>query len=133
MLPSASNALLKTLEEPPEDTFIILTSDAPNKLLPTILSRLHPVGMKSDPIAPVDLAPFFALAEKGEWDLFFEKLAELDENEPNEVFQGYLEWVASNRSIKTFNKASYLVEEAQKALQHNLKPRTIYLHLFLTL
>ncbi len=35
----AQNALLKTLEEPPRDTVLILVSSAPDKLLPTIRSR----------------------------------------------------------------------------------------------
>lgn len=41
MLPSSSNALLKTLEEPPSDTHFILLSSNPDHLLPTILSRCH--------------------------------------------------------------------------------------------
>lgn len=41
MLPAASNALLKTLEEPPKNTLIILVSSAPQSILPTILSRSH--------------------------------------------------------------------------------------------
>jgi len=36
---AASNALLKTLEEPSEDTIIILITDQPSLLLPTIRSR----------------------------------------------------------------------------------------------
>jgi len=39
MNPSAQNALLKTLEEPPRDTILVLVSSAPDKLLPTIRSR----------------------------------------------------------------------------------------------
>jgi len=39
----AANALLKVLEEPPEDTFIILTAREARALLPTIRSRLVPV------------------------------------------------------------------------------------------
>lgn len=39
MLPSSANALLKTFEEPPRDTVIILLSHSPENLLPTILSR----------------------------------------------------------------------------------------------
>lgn len=35
----AANALLKVLEEPPANTFFILTSSSPSDLLPTILSR----------------------------------------------------------------------------------------------
>lgn len=36
---AAQNALLKTLEEPPRDTVLVLVSSAPDKLLPTIRSR----------------------------------------------------------------------------------------------
>lgn len=36
---AASNALLLTLEEPPNDCFIILVTHSPQRLLPTILSR----------------------------------------------------------------------------------------------
>lgn len=35
----AQNALLKTLEEPPANTYIFLTAETANTLLPTILSR----------------------------------------------------------------------------------------------
>lgn len=42
MNPPASNALLKMLEEPPEQTLLILTARQPADLLPTIVSRcLH--------------------------------------------------------------------------------------------
>lgn len=37
--PSAANALLKTLEEPPPDTVFLLVSHRPRQLLPTVLSR----------------------------------------------------------------------------------------------
>lgn len=38
-----ANAFLKTLEEPPADTVIILTTSKPNSLLPTILSRCQQI------------------------------------------------------------------------------------------
>jgi DNA polymerase-3 subunit delta' len=38
--PEAANALLKLLEEPPADTIVILTTQDPNRLLPTIRSRM---------------------------------------------------------------------------------------------
>ncbi|ACN15773.1 HolB [Desulforapulum autotrophicum HRM2] len=43
MNPEASNALLKILEEPPERTFFILTTERTDGLLPTILSRCRQV------------------------------------------------------------------------------------------
>ncbi len=47
---NASNALLKTLEEPPAHAILLLTADSPEALLPTIVSRcevlrLRPVGI----------------------------------------------------------------------------------------
>ena len=42
----AQNALLKTLEEPPADTVIILTVADGNKLLPTILSRAQNIKVQ---------------------------------------------------------------------------------------
>ncbi|QFT77918.1 DNA polymerase III subunit delta' [Erythrobacter sp. THAF29] len=39
MEPSASNALLKSLEEPPQGTFFLLITHRPARLLPTIRSR----------------------------------------------------------------------------------------------
>lgn len=35
----AANALLKTLEEPPEDTYFLLVCETPARLLPTLRSR----------------------------------------------------------------------------------------------
>ncbi|HEX6588658.1 MAG TPA: hypothetical protein VF039_06520 [Longimicrobiales bacterium] len=50
----AANALLKLLEEPPDDTTLILTATDPTELLPTIRSRLLPVRV--DPLPEGDVA-----------------------------------------------------------------------------
>jgi DNA polymerase-3 subunit delta' len=44
--PSAANALLKTLEEPPADTTFLLVSHRPGQLLPTIRSRCHNLALR---------------------------------------------------------------------------------------
>ncbi|WP_461829748.1 DNA polymerase III subunit [Aquifex sp.] len=46
MTNQAANALLKVLEEPPEDTTFILTTDKKSAILPTILSRTFTVEFK---------------------------------------------------------------------------------------
>jgi DNA polymerase-3 subunit delta' len=43
---AASNAMLKTLEEPPDETHLFLITSRPHKLLPTILSRCQWVKFK---------------------------------------------------------------------------------------
>jgi DNA polymerase-3 subunit delta' len=44
--PSAANALLKTLEEPPPQTIFLLVSHRPGQLLPTIKSRCHNLALR---------------------------------------------------------------------------------------
>ncbi len=44
--PSAANALLKTLEEPPAETLFLLISHGPGGLLPTIKSRCHTMALR---------------------------------------------------------------------------------------
>lgn len=47
MTQQAQNCLLKTLEEPPSDTCIILTTDHPESLLPTVVSRCRTIRTRS--------------------------------------------------------------------------------------
>lgn len=61
MLAPAANTLLKTLEEPPPNTYFLLSSDDRSVLLPTILSRCTQLPVF--PMAPEALRA--ALAERG--------------------------------------------------------------------
>ena len=54
----AANALLKMLEEPPTNTFVILTSSEPGALLPTIRSRV--VNIRVAPLTTRDMESFLA-------------------------------------------------------------------------
>lgn len=54
--PEAANAMLKVLEEPPADTFFLLTTAEPAALLPTIRSRL--VHLRAGRLKPADIARF---------------------------------------------------------------------------
>lgn len=51
MMPAAQNALLKTLEEPPEGTMFLLTADSPELLLTTIRSRCRLIRLHAWPDA----------------------------------------------------------------------------------
>jgi len=52
--PSAANALLKVLEEPPSDVVFVLVSGSPEDLLPTLVSRCRRVDFF--PLGPGDVA-----------------------------------------------------------------------------
>lgn len=54
MNPQAANALLKLLEEPPENTTLLLISHQPSRLLPTIRSRCR--ELRCHPLAPTEMA-----------------------------------------------------------------------------
>src|SRR5256884_1802287 len=60
---AAANALLKALEEPPADTGVVLTTAAPDGLLPTILSRVVRVRLAR---LPDSIVAAFAQRELGE-------------------------------------------------------------------
>ncbi len=65
--PSAANALLKVLEEPPSASALILVTAEPGGLLPTLRSRLFPVAFR--PVAPEELRQ--AVPEAAEVPQFF--------------------------------------------------------------
>ena len=84
---SAQNALLKALEEPPEDTYIILLSTARDRLLPTTISRCQSVAfgtldvqttariVAARGIEPSDAAFYAALSEgRPGWALHLAKM-----------------------------------------------------------
>src|SRR3989344_3921323 len=52
LTPEAQNALLKTLEEPPEEAILLLGAAATDNFLPTILSRCEIITLKSDTDTP---------------------------------------------------------------------------------
>src|SRR6202158_3625916 len=51
--PNAANALLKVLEEPPQQSLFLLVSHAPARVLPTILSRCRKLLLR--PLATADV------------------------------------------------------------------------------
>ena len=89
MQPAAANSLLKTLEEPPPATLIVLVSDRPARLLPTLRSRCRKLAL---PLPPREAAiawlrqqgvagPESALATAGGAPLLARDLAEPREEE----------------------------------------------------
>ncbi|MCD6569493.1 MAG: DNA polymerase III subunit delta', partial [Deltaproteobacteria bacterium] len=60
MNPASSNAILKTLEEPPGATIFILISHKPSLLLPTIISRCQAIRF-----TPIDAQTIHEMVQKG--------------------------------------------------------------------
>jgi DNA polymerase-3 subunit delta' len=84
--PSASNALLKTLEEPGPQVVLVLTADSPETLMPTIVSRCEVLRLAP---LPVDVA---IRGMEARWGLEPEKarlLAHLSAGRPGAALQIY--------------------------------------------
>lgn len=134
MLPSSSNALLKTLEEPPSDAVIILLSNEPQALLATIRSRCTPFRFEQGTKAASDWCePLLQLALSKDYSSLLQaldaKLEELVEIPLEEL----LEPLFAAAAKRPFKKVAKLIEQAQLAEQHNVKRRTLLLHFFLSL
>jgi DNA polymerase-3 subunit delta' len=84
MAPNMSNTLLKTLEEPPLHTVIILLANNPKLLLPTILSRCHPV--RFHPL-PIPLVSKWLVEQKGLNEEEAHLLASLSEGSPGKALE----------------------------------------------
>ncbi len=84
MAPDMSNTLLKTLEEPPLHTLIILLANSPKWILPTILSRCQ--SIRFSPL-PIHLVSDWLMKEKGlkEWEA--QLLASLSEGSPGKALE----------------------------------------------
>jgi DNA polymerase-3 subunit delta' len=66
MTPEAQNCLLKTLEEPPDDSVIVLITSDPRRLFPTILSRCQIVRFKRLTAAEMQKAMRSLVGDMGE-------------------------------------------------------------------
>jgi DNA polymerase-3 subunit delta' len=84
MAPNMSNTLLKTLEEPPLHTVMIILANHPRLLLPTILSRCQPI--RFNPL-PVPLVSRWLVNQKGLEEAEAHLLASLSEGSPGKALE----------------------------------------------
>lgn len=94
MLPTSSNALLKTFEEPSEQTVLILLSHHPERLLPTVLSRCHVIEFHTNSTQAQEkenetLSLLSTLLIHGYQKEIAEKLESLD---PHNLFELVMLW-----------------------------------------
>ncbi len=115
----AQNALLKTLEEPPDNTIIMLGTDNKEVLLPTILSRCQIIELEEE-------KKHISQEESSEISEFIEKLSSftiadcLEKAESlNKDKSQTLVWL-ENAQILTRNKLIIAVVQNSKQIQYYL-------------
>jgi DNA polymerase-3 subunit delta' len=112
----AANAFLKLLEEPPADTFIILTSSEPGALLPTIKSRV--VSLRVAPLTNSEIGQFLAhpyvapLMRKEHSGMSEAELLSLASGAPGRLF-GQDAWEAAATNARAILDAAASGDEAK--------------------
>ena len=121
----ASNSLLKTLEEPPADTILLLTTSERNRLLPTILSRCQLI--QCDPLTEEEIAQ--ALIERDAVDetqakiaaelangsyLFARELSAGNIAKEREEVVNFLRFAVSSQRLQAAQLIESLVNEREK-------------------
>ena len=84
MAPNMSNILLKTLEEPPLHTVIILLANSSRQVLPTILSRCQQISLNPLPLLPLSR---WLMEQRGLSEGEAHLLASLSEGSPGKALK----------------------------------------------
>ncbi|GIL16462.1 MAG: DNA polymerase III subunit delta' [Oligoflexia bacterium] len=125
--PQASNALLKILEEPPENSFFFLIAPSSQHVLPTLRSRSQIVHF-----APIDIESMKKKSRAPEWALrasqgSFEKLANLLEKGELESREEAIEFV----QMWLGHHDAYLLPEWKEMIKERTSALSLARHLAL--
>lgn len=129
--PDAQNALLKTLEEPPVESIILIGVNSESKLLPTVLSRCLVISHNSSPITHNNELNLLQLLNASIEDRF--DLIETTDNKDqflNDLTEAY------RQKVLTGERNSEFLEDllqAQIWKESNVNLRTILEYLMLKL
>ncbi|MFQ5943754.1 MAG: DNA polymerase III subunit delta' [Anaerolineales bacterium] len=109
---SASNAMLKTLEEPPDQVVLLLTATAQALLLPTVVSRCEVIRLRGVPTSTISQALQDQAVESGKAEM----LAVLSEGRPGRA----LRWQSDP---DRFERRSNALDQLNAALNSDLGGR----------
>ena len=120
---SASNKLLKTFEEPPDNTIIILIGERYEQLLPTVRSRAQLI--KVPPLSDTDIidqlkkegtedgiAKDIAMLSNGNWNLAQEIINDAEETQSN--FVNFRKWLRLCFQPKNYSELINFNQEISK-------------------
>lgn len=141
MPPVSSNALLKTLEEPPPRSYLILLSDQPDQLLPTIRSRcqsypfLPPVQQEiaEDPLVTQLLQAWWAADPRLDETALLKCCQDLDDMLGKDFSIDQIDLLLSKilvrgreLPLRYFEEAFLCVERAHQAILRHVRPRVVF-------
>lgn len=141
----AQNALLKLLEEPPQDTVMILSADNSNTFLPTILSRCVSINLNEPTNIPPEesvtkaVEEFFQIAQENIGNKLFIAQEKAKTKEELLTWIQMLLYGLRTKLLENPHQAMYLeyLEKLQNVYQTisttNINPRMTLEHFFLSL
>lgn len=112
----ASNALLKSLEEPPSKALLILTADAKESLLETISSRCEVIRLRPSTVADLDN---YLKEEKGLEEKVAQRLSHLAGGRVGTA----LSYVTEEQALDRYDEA---MEDLEQLLKAKLRGRLQY-------
>lgn len=128
----AQNALLKTLEEPPEYLNVILVTNSLNKILPTIQSRCQVVQLEAETADLSQLQPLIKQLEQGSVSNKIELAEKYKDREEgialvDQLIHYYSQSATGDQRLRNLNQ----LLKAKDYLQHNTNPQLTMENLFL--
>ena len=135
---SASNKLLKSLEEPPDNTLIILIAERYEMIIPTVRSRAQLVKVPKLQMADIrdallqqfpekvnaEHAPELATLSHGNWNLALELMEQADESEYN--FVKFRDWMRLCFQGNDYLSLHGLIQELSRLGREKQKRFLIY-------
>ena len=126
LTPDASNALLKTLEEPPAHTLFVLLVESKAHLLETIQSRSFEIRLRPDASAGDEEDTGAPGVSRRTWEDFFEEYQSTPRDEIQQMLDGLMgyfrAWIQNGSAqipSETFVRAMDFVYETKEALDAN--------------
>lgn len=128
----SQNALLKILEEPGKDNYVLLTTTNPQKLLPTILSRCQKIKLQSD--SPKSENKLWPLTGNVKKDLLFASTLTTDKNEIKNLLLDQLQ-IRQEQYISSPNSDNAKIIKkliaALDLIENNVDPKSALDYFFL--
>lgn len=130
----SQNALLKTLEDPGQNNYLIITTSKPAKLLPTIISRCQTIKLKNN-LSPCSPSQCLVFAHNLKKDLVSSESLSKDKTQVlpflNQQLKNYQSLLPKNPSPQN-SKIIQKIIKAIQMIEANVDPKSALDFLFLS-
>lgn len=130
----SQNALLKTLEDPGKNNYLIITTSKPSKLLPTIISRCQTIKLKND-LSQCQTGDCLVFSHDTKKDLILSETLSKDKTQVLPLLENQLKiyhsLTISNPSTQNSKTLQKIIKSIQM-IEANVDPKSALDFLFLS-